>query len=250
MPGYGGGKVRLGKTIAGVVRELEERAGWRDRPYVEPFCGMLGVGMHMDRPVIASDLNEDVVLLLRAMQQGWEPPAEPCSKEAYDALRLSSASSAERGFFGIACAFGHIFFAGYRVRTSRHELFRMFRESLLAMRPFLQRVTLAHADYRTLAPRGCTVYCDPPYRHNALQNNNTNRLARESFAGFDSDAFWDVVRAWSRDNLVVVSEYSAPDDFACAWQRSFRSGTNNAAPRRERTEKLFVWRHSPQWRER
>jgi DNA adenine methylase len=250
MPVYGGGKALLGRDIAHVVRTLEERAQWDDRPYAEPFCGLLGVAVHMAerRDVLASDLNADVVLLLEAVRDGWEPPTTPCTKAEYDALRHASESSAERGFFGLACAYSGIFFAGYRLRSEAargRDYFGAFRRSLLDMRPRLQRVRLRHADYHELTPHGMTVYCDPPYRANALQTCNPNATIRSSFAGFDSDAFWHVVRAWSHDNLVVVSEYEAPDDFACVWTRTVRSSTNGAPERHVRRERLFVWRHAP-----
>ena len=246
MPVYGGGKARLGREIAQVIADVEAETEWgRHRPYLEPFCGLLGVAVHVadgTRPVHASDLNEDVVLLLQAVQQGWTPPETPVTKAEYDAMRHSTEHSAERGFQGLACAYAGIFFAGYRLASSTHKrsFFDMFRSSLLAMRPKMQHMTLTHADYRTLAPKGCTIYCDPPYRANALQSCNPNASIRGSFAGFDSDEFWDVARAWSRDNLVVVSEYSAPDDFVCVWERRFRSGFKPTAERTPRVEKLFV----------
>ena len=40
MPSYGGGKARLGKEISEVIEEE-----W-DGLYFEPFCGLLGVGIH------------------------------------------------------------------------------------------------------------------------------------------------------------------------------------------------------------
>lgn len=250
MPVYGGGKARLGREIARVIASLEERTlGWagHDRPYLEPFCGLLGVAIHVadgKRSVHVSDLNEDVVLLLQAVQRGWTPPDAPLTKPEYDALRHSTEHSAERGFYGLACAYAGIFFAGYRLASSIHKrsFFEMFRSSLLAMRPQMEHMVVAHQDYRSLAPRGCTVYCDPPYRANALQSCNPNACIRGSFDDFDSDAFWDVARAWSQDNLVVVSEYAAPDDFVCVWERHFRSGFKATAERTPRVEKLFVHR--------
>jgi DNA adenine methylase len=245
MPVYGGGKARLGREIARTVAALEETTGWRGERYVEPFCGMLGVAVHAadgTRPVCVSDANEDVVLLLQAVQAGWDPPETPVSKAEYDALRHAPVHTAERGFYGLACAYAGIFFAGYRLSSTVHKrtFFDMFRSSLLAMRPAMQRMAISHADYRSLAPKGCTVYCDPPYRANALQSCNPNADIRGTFAGFDSDAFWDVARAWSRDNLVVVSEYEAPNDFVCVWERHFRSGFKATAERTPRVEKLFV----------
>ena len=56
---------------------------------------------------------------------------------------------------------------------------------------------------------------------------------------FDSDAFWQ----WCRDkakegHTVYVSEYNAPEDFKCIWEKQINSnlgGTSKTA-----TEKLFT----------
>lgn len=77
-------------------------------------------------------------------------------------------------------------------------------------------------------PANSIIYCDPPY-------NGTTKY-KDSF---DSDAFWQ----WCRDkakegHTVYVSEYNAPEDFKCIWEKQINSnlgGTSKTA-----TEKLFT----------
>lgn len=55
------------------------------------------------------------------------------------------------------------------------------------------------------------------------------------YKGFDSLRFWN----WARNIPCYISEYDAPDDFECVWEKkicilSTNNGNNNIA-----TEKLF-----------
>jgi DNA adenine methylase len=80
------------------------------------------------------------------------------------------------------------------------------------------------------------IYCDPPYK-NTTQYGATG--------DFDADAFWSVVRRWSMNNTVFISEYVAPDDFKCVWQHETRLEIRNKNNVREpRIEKLFQWKGS------
>lgn len=77
-------------------------------------------------------------------------------------------------------------------------------------------------------PANSIIYCDPPYNGTTKYKDN-----------FDSDAFWQ----WCRDkakegHTVYVSEYNAPEDFKCIWEKQINSnlgGTSKTA-----TEKLFT----------
>ena len=59
-------------------------------------------------------------------------------------------------------------------------------------------------DYKTLDLHNCLIYCDPPYANTTKYTGTPD---------FDTDKFWDVMRKWSKDNDIYISEYEAPDDF-------------------------------------
>lgn len=59
-------------------------------------------------------------------------------------------------------------------------------------------------DFKNLdVPQNALVYCDPPYAGTSKYNG----------VDFDSDRFWEWAREVSKQNLLAVSEYKAPDDF-------------------------------------
>lgn len=59
-------------------------------------------------------------------------------------------------------------------------------------------------DFKSLdIPENALVYCDPPYAGTSKYNG----------VNFDSAKFWEWAREVSKQNLLAVSEYKAPDDF-------------------------------------
>ena len=58
-------------------------------------------------------------------------------------------------------------------------------------------------------------YCDPPYQYTKQYSNSKN---------FDHNSFWNWVRNISNQgHTVFVSEYNAPTDFECVWQKEAKS---------------------------
>lgn len=79
-------------------------------------------------------------------------------------------------------------------------------------------------------PDGSIVYCDPPYK-GTKEYDVKNKLNHEMF--------WEWCRNTSKKNKVFISEYNAPDDFECVWQKDV-----NVSIRPDKTlqqvEKLFT----------
>ena len=234
MPIYQGGKAKIGKEIAKQIEMVEDIIGYQGQ-YFEPFCGLLGVGIHFareGRSVLANDINNDLILMLKTIKNGWNPP-RACSKKKYEEFRNSKVHSAERGFYGFACAYSGIFYAGYRVKSGERNFFNTFRSSLLQMKPVLQNVKFTNKSYADFRPKGMTIYCDPPYLDNSFGTKH--------FDDFNFKQFWQTMRKWSKDNLVFISEYQAPNDFRCIWKKKLKSGFNGNTKRKKRTEKLFIY---------
>lgn len=99
----------------------------------------------------------------------------------------------------------------------------------------LTKVEFSQMDYTDYQFReGDVVYCDPPYK-----NTENYRHTKEKF---DHDRFWQWVR--TRDYIVYVSEYSAPDDFVSIFDKK-RGGLQNGSGKANNTthiEHLFIHR--------
>lgn len=238
MTSYQGGKKRIGKRIHAVIAELERMlTGENALAYFEPFVGMAGVLRHFAveprRKVTACDANVDLIMMWQALQNGWKPP-RTCTRAYYDELKHSKTHSPERAFIGTVASFGAIFFGPYRLdynQATRNYLKEGY-DALMEIKPDIQRVRFLKArSYAKHHPTGKLVYCDPPYLN--------NRLNTQFFQNFDHDAFWETMRKWSCENLVVVSESSAPSDFKCIWEtQSYLK--NSAKAEKYYPDRLFV----------
>lgn len=78
----------------------------------------------------------------------------------------------------------------------------------------MQNVQFTNLNYYDLIiPNNSIVYCDPPYE-------NTTKYKVETF---NYKLFWEWVRYISKTNIVFVSEYNAPNDFECIWNKKISS---------------------------
>lgn len=229
---YFGGKARIAKDIAAILNIYLQDGRWR---YVEPFCGGLNVSQYINpaRTRILLDFSLELITLYKAVQQGWTPP-ESISEERYNELKAQPEITAEKAFAGFACSFSGKYFGGYarnnRGRNYAKDGWNSLKRKFANLGPdaiFMQQ------NFLEASWSGCVIYCDPPY---------SNTTGYKAAGAFDSDAFWQKVRELSADNLIFVSEYSAPEDFIEVWRKEvkleIRDGKNQ---RKDRVEKLFIY---------
>lgn len=227
MTTYQGGKKRIGKRISKVIKRIEKELINDRFPYFEPFCGMCGVLSHFsfdnDRPVYASDIHPDLILMWKAVQKGWKPPRK-CSRKQYLKLKQSPPSP-KRAFIGFSASFGGNFFSGgFRIKSSNPDFLGQAYRGLMKTAKDVKNVKfLGPESYDNYNPKNMLVYCDPPYKN----NNLGSKLFRE----FDHEKFWDVMRKWSKNNIVVISEWTAPSDFIEIWNTESVNASSSATVR-------------------
>ena len=241
MTSYQGGKRRLGKKIYEAIVNYEAKNSNNKLDYFEPFCGMCGVLKHFtlenNRNIYACDLNKDIILMWKAVQQGWIPPSS-CSKLKYNKLKNSPIPSAERGFIGTTCSFSGIFFkGGYRSKSQNYNFCKSGKKGVLELGKALHNTKFLNAQsYDSFEPSGMLIYCDPPYL--------SNKINSQLFQNFDHEKFWNIMRKWSKNNLVVISERTAPKDFKCIWNTDYKTSHLNqgtmANNKKIHNECLFV----------
>tara|TARA_B110000046_G_scaffold184561_1_gene223363 strand:+ start:3359 stop:4129 length:771 start_codon:yes stop_codon:yes gene_type:complete len=233
---YLGGKAKCARHIIDALNDPL----FDDMDYVEPFVGYAHVLRRVkDKATYqASDANPLLITLLVAIQEK-RPLPRVHSREEYRALhRDALADPLHRATAAFTYSFNGKEWGGYVSTYTRRDgrvddipaSRRRYYDKLAANDAFL-KTTIRRESYVDLSPVNCLVYCDPPY---------------ESTTGFktdqkwNADAFWEMMRSWSADNVVFVSEYAAPDDFRCVASAKKMSCVAGGANQSERTEKLFV----------
>lgn len=221
---YFGGKHFTAKKTTDLLRQMM-RPG---QIYLEPFVGAAWIVSNMKvAKRYASDTNPYLIAMYKALQKGWEPP-DVVSEELYVDLRKCTGKQKQDGpqvpledtpdflgdgnqlaligFAGHACSFAGIWFGSY-ARNPKQEGFNFAekgKNSLRKLLPYIRDVKFRCCSYDEWTPKNAMVYCDPPYE--ATHQPYFSKV-------FDSDHFWETMRKWSENNIVVISEYNAPDDF-------------------------------------
>jgi DNA adenine methylase len=223
---YLGGKYKIRKQISCY---LESVRGGRD--YLEPFVGSAAVLQEMRGARTASDSNKALITMYKALQEGWLPP-DSITEEMYAHYRMTQDEDDPlTAFIGIGCSFGGKWFGGYARGGIKRNYAREAKSSLVKLVPFIKDVHFNTCSYSDYTPKNMLIYCDPPYEDTTGYGNN-----------FDSLSFWNVMREWSENNIVVISEFKAPSDFRCVLSIGSRTSIRNSKNISALTvEKLFMY---------
>ncbi|WP_299831723.1 DNA adenine methylase [uncultured Metabacillus sp.] len=224
---YFGGKARIAKPIVEYLKSIREEG----QPYIEPFVGGGWVMSLMDGERIACDKHTYLIEMYKAMQNGWIPPTN-LTKEEYEYIKNNRDEKPYlTGFVGFGCSFAGKWFGGFASSKDRNYCLNA-HNSIMKKMETMKDVKFYDCDYKEINPKGLLVYCDPPYQGTTQYGLVGN---------FDSNEFWDVVREWSKENMVVVSEYNAPEDFVEVWSKDVKTDIRNKDNKKEqRIEKLFL----------
>ncbi len=229
---YFGGKQKIAKRIIKFLTNLRKPG----QTFLEPFVGSANIIIGMDNPRIGSDFHEDLILLLKAVQDHMFLYPDAISEQEYNNLKHAE-PSALRGFVGHGCSYSGKWFGGYARSIKKSGEPRNYANnaanSIKKKSKFFNGIEFHYKDYRDWHPDGYLIYCDPPYRDHT-------RIHGDSF---DSDEFWETMRMWSQNNTVISSEYEAPNDFICAMELTTKTDIRGKKGRFLRTEKLFIHHH-------
>lgn len=232
---YMGSKARIAKYILPII--LKDRK--EGQCYVEPFVGGANMIDKVDGWRIGADFNSNVISALKVIRDNSSLIPDLITECDYQDIRKNK-DHFLHGLVAFGMSFGGKFWGGYRrdkagqkdCMDNMKNQTRIMKNSALKQSELLQGVELINSSvFELTIPPQSIIYCDPPYA-------NTTKYKDD----FDHDQFWQ----WCRDKVkeghqVFISEYNAPDDFVCVWQKEIQSGLNTNTTKKG-IEKLFVHR--------
>lgn len=236
---YMGSKSRIKKYVVPFLQKLIEENGIDT--YIEPFVGGANVIDDIQcQNRIGGDLHDKLIALLKHVQNGGELPLE-VPKGLYDDVRSNKDTGKYEDWYVGAIGFlasynGRYFDGGYAKKTMEkngkiRDYYDECKRNLKKQSPKLKDVNFINCDYKSFTDtKGALIYCDIPYKGTKQFSVGKN---------FNHDEFWQWVRDMSKNNIVVVSELQAPDDFECVWEQPVLR-TQNAKKREVSIEKLFM----------
>ena len=229
---YLGSKNRIANEILPII--LKDRIDVQY--YVEPFVGGGNSIDKVDGNRIGSDSNKYIIALHKAIQNGWTPPKN-VTKDEYIQLKDNRNDYSDElvGYFATQLVFGSVWFGSYRRdNTGKRNYDIEAYNNVMNQAPNLSTVEFKCCDYIDLEiPPNSIIYCDPPYK-GSRPYIGENKIKHSDF--------WDWCRLkYDEGHSVFISEYNAPDDFVCIWQKEISSSGNKITDKvLSATEKLFV----------
>jgi DNA adenine methylase len=229
---YMGSKNRFAKELLPII--LKDRT--KGQYYVEPFAGGMNLIDKVEGNRIANDIHTDLIEMWKALVSGWIPPLY-VSEEDYKNAKSNKVKidKALRGYIGFN-SYGGKWFAGYRRdKQGKRDYWQEHYNNIMKQVPKLKGVKFENTSFTDLdIPESSIIYCDPPYEGTTKYNSK-----------FDHILFWDWVRTKSKQgNKVYVSEYNAPSDFVCVWQKDAKStfsANGVVGGTKKSTERLFIY---------
>ena len=234
-----GSKNRIAKDILPIILKDRKPNQW----YVEPFVGGCNSIDKVEGLRIAGDSNHYLIAMWRALLKGWLPPDYVDEKTHAD-VRSNPDNYPPYlvAFVRLGCSFGADWNGGFARNVKKDspnadELNRttksyclQSKNNILKQLPYLEGVLFENGSYKDMFfPAESIIYCDPPYEGTTKYKD-----------GFNHSEFWDWVRTKSLEgHSVFVSEYNAPDDFICVWQKDIVNSLKTS--RETETEKLFIF---------
>ncbi len=239
-----GSKNRFSKELKPILTKNRKK----NQYYVEPFAGGMNMIDKISGLRIANDNNKYLISMWKGLLSGRERPLS-ISKEFYSDVRDCFNGKNQKydnflvgwvGFMGSAN--GRFFEGGYsgksitkngKVRDYISESIRNIEKQL----PNLNGVEFQSSDYTDMIiPPNSIIYCDIPYYGTKKYYTSKN---------FDYDKFWQWCRVMTLSgHEVYVSEYNAPKDFKCIWEKSNTSSLKSnsvISGSKKSIEKLFVF---------
>jgi len=234
-----GSKARIAKYILPIILKERKENQW----YVELFSGGLNTICQVQGKRLANDKNRYLIAMWEGLQKGLGRPLI-ITKELYSQARKEynngtnlEFSDFQIGWIGWMGSYnGRFFDGGYSGhcvgKTKRDYIGEQIRNTESQISSIMD-VRLFSKDYSEFDfKEPCLIYCDIPYK-------DTKQYAVSK--DFNHNKFWQ----WCRDmkakgHTIFVSEYNAPDDFKCVWEKEVANTIKQNSKGMRATEKLFT----------
>ena len=230
-----GSKNRFAKELLPIILKDRTPEQW----YVEPFVGGANMIDKVEGKRIGGEYNEYIAAMWVNLENGWIPKSDYTRAEYYDIKANKERDIKVSGYVGINCSYSGVWFGSYAgvtqtkggVRDYQDEAFRNTTKQI----PKIKGVKFIHSSYQDLEiPANSLIYCDPPYEGTSKYKDEFNHIE-----------FWEWVRVKTKQgHKVFVSEYKAPEDFKCVWEKETKSSLSangKSGGNKLSTEKLFVY---------
>ena len=228
---YMGSKNRFAKELLPII--LKDRT--KGQYYVEPFAGGMNMIDKVEGNRIANDIHTELIKMWKALvYENWQPPIF-VNEQYYNDVKIAPDvfDDEEVAYIGFN-SYGGKDFRGYRRdNTGKRDYWKEHYNNIMKQVPKLKGIKFTNYSFTDLEiPKNSIIYCDPPYKGTEQYKDK-----------FNHSLFWDWVRTQSKQgHKVFISEYNAPTDFICIWEKKHKTIMANGeiTKSKDSTERLFT----------
>lgn len=236
-----GSKNKISKELKPII---ESYIYENTKYYIEPFVGGANMIDKIDfHTKIGSDIHEELIELLKWMQNDVESIPDTFTEEQYLDVKFNSEkySKKELGLYGFCGAYGASYMTGFAKSNDAHGNPRdMPAERIRNIKKQsnnIKDIRFECCDYLKYDPekiKNAVFYCDPPYNNSFGYGKNGKQI-------FYHEPFYDWCLKMSKNNIVLISEYNMPDEFIEIWSKQVSvSAKNTKNGRQNKIEKLYT----------
>lgn len=226
-----GSKNRISKYLLSII--LKNRN--HNQYYVEPFVGGANLIDKVSGFRIGGDNNNLVIEALLTIRDNLNIiPKNNKEFTEEDYKNRSKDFPQIKGFASFAYSYSGKQWGGWRRdKVGKRDYVTESYNNAVKQSPLLHGIEFKHSTYDNLhIPNNSIIYCDPPYMNTTKYKND-----------FNHNLFWQ----WCRDkfkegHIIFISEYNAPDDFICIWEKEIVSSLTKNTGSKRGIEKLFIYK--------
>lgn len=227
---YMGSKNRIAKEILPIILKDRKESQW----YVEPFVGGANMIDKVEGNRIGADINHYLIEALIAIRDclcDLPKNNKEFTEDDYKELRKSD-DYKYKGYAGFAFSYSGKWLGGWcRDGAEKRDYVSESYKNALNQSDNLKGISFVNESYDKLQiPDNSIIYCDPPYEGTTKYKDDFNHVV-----------FWQWCRNMKKlGHTIFISEYNAPDDFICVWQKEVNSSLTKNTGSKKAIEKLFT----------
>ena len=202
---YQGSKARFAKYIIPAINEILHKN--KIDTFVDACCGGCNIIANKNIPItaekkIAYDKNKYLIALLNKFKHDI-PDFQEISADEYKNVRINKQNYEDWyvGYVGVFATYGGGFFTGYGREAKGSRVAKCYR-SIMRQQKYFTDIHFQVQDLFDLDTTNAVIYLDPPYQGKRYYTTKH----------FDYQRFWDKARALAKNNIVLVSEQTLPND--------------------------------------
>lgn len=235
---YQGSKNRIAKYLIPIINNIISKNN------IEYFFDMCMGGGNLSANskhkinvsnIYGIDNNKYLIALLKKVQSS-NIEYFSVTKEEYNNIKYNKNKYEDWyvGYVGFLQSFRSKFFDGYiNSNIKGRNRVREMYNNLMKQKECFKDIKLLYKDIFNIDyskfPKNSLIYFDPPY-------NNTTKYHNK----FDTDKFWKLITELSRNFIVLVSEFNAPEEFESIWCKEKLSTLESKGKYKKDMEHLFV----------